>query len=143
MNRDYSDIIDLPHHVSTRHAHLPMESRAAQFSPFAALTGYGEAIEETARLTDTRSELDDSQKAELDETLRLLLPFLPRDVRVTHFVPDQRKEGGAYRTETLAVKKIDTVQRVLVLSDGGRIPIEDIRGIAFAETVASEPDDES
>ena len=77
MNRDYSDIIDLPHHVSTRHAHLPMESRAAQFSPFAALTGYGEAIEETARLTDTRSELDDSRKAELDETLRLLLPFLP------------------------------------------------------------------
>ena len=140
MNRDYSDIIDLPHHVSTQHAHLPMESRAAQFSPFAALTGYGDAIEETARLTDTRSELDDSRKAELDETLRLLLPLLPRSVRVTHFVPDQRKEGGAYRTEMLTVKKIDTVSRALVLSDGGRIPIEDIRDIAFAEPDASEPD---
>ena len=68
---DYGDIIDLPHHISPRHAHLSMESRAAQFSPFAALTGYGDAIDETARLTAARIELDDDRKAELDEKLRL------------------------------------------------------------------------
>ena len=126
MNRDYSDIIDLPHHVSPRRARLPMESRAAQFSPFAALTGYGDAIDETARLTETRFSLNDDRKAELDEVLRLLRNTLPRQVRVTHFVPDGRKTGGAYRTEQVTVKKIDAVESLLVTADDGVIAIEDI-----------------
>ena len=131
MDKDYSDIIDLPHHVSTRHAHLSMESRAAQFSPFAALTGYGDAIDETARLTDARIELDDDRKAELDEKLRLLQDPLPQTVRITHFVPDARTAGGAYRTDTVTVKKIDAVQRAIVASDGGAIGIDDIFDIDF------------
>lgn len=137
MNRDYSDIIDLPHHVSIRHAHLPMESRAAQFSPFAALTGYGDTIDETARLTDARVLLDDDRKAELDEMLRLLLPTLPQAVRVTYFVPDARKAGGAYRTDTVTVKKIDAAGRVIVTT-GGTIAIDDIFDIDFDEEQEAE-----
>ena len=126
MNQDYSDIIDLPHHVSTRHAHLPAESRAAQFSPFAALTGYGDAIQETARLTDARALLDNDRKAELDEKLRLLQDLLPQTAHITYFVPDGRKAGGAYRTDAVMVKKIDTVERVIESASGGKIGIDDI-----------------
>ena len=124
MNRDYSDMLDLPHHVSTRHAHLPMESRAAQFSPFAALTGYGDAIDETARLTDPLAQLDDDRKAELDEKLRLLRNALPQAVRITHFVPDARKAGGAYRTDAVTVRKIDAVERAVVTEEHGAIAID-------------------
>jgi len=124
MNRDYSDMLDLPHHVSTRHAHLPMESRAAQFSPFAALTGYGDAIDETARLTDPLVQLDDDRKAELDEKLRLLRNALPQAVRITHFVPDAHKAGGAYRTDAVTVKKIDAVERTVVTEEHGAIAID-------------------
>ena len=135
MNRDYSDIIDLPHHVSTRHAHLPMESRAAQFSPFAALTGYGDAIDESARLTDERVQLDDDRKEELDEKLRILQVSLPQTILITHFVPDTRKAGGNYRTDAVTVKKIDGVARTVVAADGSSISIEDIRDIrSTAET---------
>ena len=126
MNRDYSDMLDLPHHVSTRHAHLPMESRAAQFSPFAALTGYGDAIDETARLTDPLALLDDDRKAELDEKLRLLRDALPQTVRITYFVPDARKAGGAYRTDAVTVKKIDAVERTVVTQERGAIAIDHI-----------------
>ena len=101
MTGKYDDIIHLPHHVSATRPRMPMLDRAAQFSPFVALTGYEAAVRETARLTDQRVELDESAKAELDRKLRLLLslPGQP-EASITYFRPDERKEGGAYETVT-------------------------------------------
>ena len=95
--KKYSDIIDLPHHVSTKHPHMSPEDRAAQFSPFAALTGYDDAIRETGRLTERRVELDDEELARLDEKFHILQEHLEEQpvVRFTYFKPDMRKEGGA------------------------------------------------
>ena len=93
----YDDIIDLPHHVSARHHPMPMIDRAAQFSPFAALSGHGDAIAETARLTDARRELDEETQAQLNERIALLAQAAPQRpiVRVTWFQPDAHKEGGS------------------------------------------------
>lgn len=124
----YGDIIDLPHHVSRKRARMPLETRAAQFLPFAALTGYDAAVEETARLTDARMELDESRKSELNEKMLLLQECLAQRpaVRVTFFQKDERKEGGAYITLAGTVKKIDQYENVLILTDGTRIRIEDV-----------------
>ena len=96
----YDDIINLPHHVSTRHPQMPIKDRAAQFSPFAALTGYAGEVTEAARITETRIELTEDQKAKLDERLCLLEDIFPERPNVTfiYFVPDQRKQGGSYAT---------------------------------------------
>ncbi|MCD8005221.1 MAG: hypothetical protein LUE91_06155, partial [Oscillospiraceae bacterium] len=98
MSHDYSDIINLPHHVSATRPHMSMHDRAAQFSPFAALTGYDAAVKETARLTDQRAELDDDMKEKLSERINLLQENLAAApaVEITYFIPDERKEGGAY-----------------------------------------------
>ena len=127
----YDDIIDLPHHVSDRHPHMPIRDRAAQFSPFAALSGFGDTIEETARVTEERIELDDSQKATVDLKLRMLRELLPQrpEVSVVYFVPDVRKAGGAYTTVTGRIIKMDGVSRVIVMEDGVEIPMDDIFGI--------------
>lgn len=123
----YEDIIDLPHHQSARHPQMPLQNRAAQFAPFAALTGHDEAIRETARLTDRRVELDEYEKQELDRKLRLVLQQpCAQEVTITWFVPDAKKEGGAYAQTTGAVKKLDRAENALVLTDGRRIPVEDI-----------------
>ena len=109
-----------------------MADRAAQFSPFAALSGYGDAVKETARLTGQRIELDESAKAALDEKLRLLAEVIedrPEAV-ITYFLPDRRKAGGEYVTVSGTVKRADSVQRELVMTDGTRIPVEDILDIA-------------
>ena len=105
----YDDIINLPHHVSTKHPHMAPIDRAAQFSPFAALTGHDEAIKETARLTDERMELDENRKELLDARLQLLREHLGEKptVTFTFFEPDERKSGGAYVTVTGSVKKIE------------------------------------
>ncbi|MCD8051819.1 MAG: hypothetical protein LUE89_09095 [Clostridiales bacterium] len=134
MNRDYSDIINLPHHVSETRPHMSMRDRAAQFSPFAALTGYDAAVKETARLTDQRAELDEEMKQNLSERLNLIQEDLAATpvVEITYFVPDERKEGGAYNTVTSAVKKIDEFQRLVVLTDGTAIPIDEIIEISGA-----------
>ncbi len=134
MSQDYSDIIDLPHHVSGTRPHMSMRDRAAQFSPFAALTGYDAAIKETARLTDQREELDEDVKGKLSERLNLIQKNLAAapEVEITYFVPDERKEGGAYSTVTGAVKKIDAVQRLVVLTDGTDIPMDEIIEISGA-----------
>lgn len=120
----YHDIIHLPHHVSARRPHMSILSRAAQFSPFAALTGYEDSIRETARLTDVRVELDECAKAALDAKLQMLQgnPRIP--VSITYFVPDSRKPGGAYVTAAGPVRKIDG--RTVQLADRTEIPIEDI-----------------
>lgn len=128
MSEPYDDIINLPHHVSTTRPQMSRENRAAQFSPFAALTGYDTAIRETARLTDARIELDENAIAVLDMKLRMLADEMKqrREVEVTYFQPDEKKEGGAYVTATGVLKKIDDYARVLVFMDGRRIAIEDI-----------------
>lgn len=128
MSGPYDDIINLPHHVSATRAHMSRETRAAQFSPFAALTGYDDAIAETARLTDERIELAEGRIADLDLKLSILADRMADhpQVAVTYFRPDKKKQGGAYVTATGAVKKIDDVERVLVLTSGEKIAIGDI-----------------
>ena len=104
----YDDIISLPHHVSLKHPQMSMLERAAQFSPFAALSGHGAAIDETARLTADRIELEDDAKAMVDMRLRLAAEQTdpPVEVTVTYFLPDNKKAGGNYVTATGIIKKI-------------------------------------
>ncbi len=130
--RRYDDLLDLPHHVSVVHPHMSLYDRAAQFAPFKALTGYEDDVEETARLTDDRIELDEERIAYLDARLQLLEEHLAEapTVSITYFVPDARKDGGSYETVSGIVKKIDTVRRVIVLRDGLRIAIDDVYGIS-------------
>ena len=127
-NHKYDDIIDLPHHVSATRPRMSMIDRAAQFSPFAALTGYDAAIKETGRLTDERIELSEESRAALDIKQQLLMDNLADRpvVSVTYFVPDERKSGGAYVTVTGQVKKIDEFARLLILTDGVKIPLDEV-----------------
>lgn len=131
MSGPYDDIIDLPHPTSTKHLRMPISDRAAIFSPFAALTGHGDAIRETARLTEQKIELDEDSKAELDRQQAVLLEHIAEqpEVTVTWFQPDERKDGGTYITTTGRLKKIDQVERALFLLDGSKIPLDDVAGI--------------
>ena len=127
MHFKYDDILDLPRPKSA-HEPMPMGDRAAQFSPFAALTGYEDAIDETARLTDARVELGESAVEELERKLIDLAARISErpEISVTYFVPDARKEGGAYVTRTGTLKRIDELGRELVFADGVRIAVGDI-----------------
>lgn len=130
----YEDIISLPHHVSVSHPHMLLQDRAAQFAPFAALTGHDAAVKETARLTQERRDLDEGIKSILDEKLRNILDILPEKqphITVTYFCPDERKTGGAYVTVTGKVKKIDCYEHSIVMTDNRQIPIEEVYGIEF------------
>ena len=131
MSGKYDDIIDLPHHVSKKHPPMPMEDRAAQFSPFAALTGYGDAVKETARLTDKKLEMDEETLTQLNTEFALLKDslLLEPEVTVTYFVPDERKSGGRYVDINGKAKRIDEFDRLLILDDGSRIPLDDIISI--------------
>jgi hypothetical protein len=124
----YDDILHLPHHVSRSHPHMPRADRAAQFSPFAALTGYKEAIGETGRRTENRMELEEDMKIILDEKLRMLQEQAAEHPKaaITYFLPDERKEGGTYSTVHDCIKKIDPYRQVLVMQDGTEIPLADI-----------------
>ena len=124
----YDDIIDLPHHVSRKRAPMSMVDRGAQFSPFAALTGYDAAVAEAGRLTDQKIELTEDVKTVLNEKLNILLEYVSDSptVSVTYFLPDKRKEGGEYVTVTGDVKRLDEYERSIILSDGVRISISDI-----------------
>ena len=124
----YDDIIALPHHVSAERPQMPMLERAAQFAPFAALTGYGAAIEETGRLTEEKLELDEEQKRQISRSLAEIRERI-RDkpaVTLTRFVPDARKEGGKYVTQTSVVRKLDALAGALVLADGTVVPFDDL-----------------
>lgn len=125
---NYEDIIHLPHHRSKKHAPMPLIDRAAQFSPFAALTGHDAAIKETARLTDRKIELDEYEIEVLDEKLRTIREHLNTnpEISVTYFQPDERKSGGQYVTVVGNVRKVDEYEQCLLLNDGTRIVIEDI-----------------
>lgn len=124
----YDEIIDLPHPVSKKHKPMSMTDRAAQFSPFAALTGYDAAVSEKARLTDSRAERDDDEMALLNERFRILSEWEYKypEITVEYFVPDKKKSGGAYVTVTGCFKWLDDAQRELVLRDGTKIPFDDI-----------------
>lgn len=125
---EYDDIIDLPRPKS-KHEPMPMSDRAAQFSPFAALTGYGDAIDETARLTDHRIELSEEERAELDYKQQYLATLDAPTVTVTYFVPDERKSGGAYVTHTGVLKRVDEVESMVVFKDGLRVPLDEVMDI--------------
>ncbi len=136
-NRRYEDIIGLPHWQSKRHPPMTMAERAAQFSPFAALTGYTDCIYETARTTEHRAELDACEKEAIGERLYLLQTALSRQLRgqiagitIRWFVPDLRKNGGAYVARVCSVKKVDDIEQVVLLQDGTRIPIADIFSVS-------------
>lgn len=124
----YDDIINLPHHVSERHPQMPLGDRAAQFSPFAALTGYESEVKEAARLTDKKIELSEEQQAILDERLCLLEDILPEcpEVTFTYFLPDLRKDGGRYTAVTGKLKRLDRVERTIILTNGVSIPVENL-----------------
>ena len=128
MTGSYDDIINLPHPTSAKHPQMSVATRAAIFSPFAALTGHSAAIEETFRLTDRRIELSEEAKAELDMKQQLLADAISArpEVSVTWFQPDERKDGGAYVTTTGRLKKIDEYERTLVIADGIVIPLDDV-----------------
>ena len=131
MKNPYEDILHLPHPTSKNHPRMSIQERAAQFSPFAALTGHAAAIAETARLTDRKMELDEDTRAELDRRQAILLEQISErpEVTVTWFRPDERKDGGAYVTTAGWLKKIDQVERILVLMDGTNIPLEDVAAL--------------
>ena len=128
MNRKYDDILSLPRPVSPTHPPMPLIDRAAQFAPFAALTGYEAAVLEAARLTETRPELDESRKEQLNACLQLLKTHSRErpQAEICYFKPDERKAGGACVTVTGAVKKVDDFTRRVTMADGTVIPMEDI-----------------
>jgi len=131
MTNEYDDIINLPHHVSATHPHMKAIDRAAQFSPFAALTGYDAAVKETARLTDKRIELSEDMKTFLSDRLQIIEDRIKEqpEITITYFQPDAKKKGGAYITAISTVKKIDEYERIVVMTDGTAIPIDEIISI--------------
>ncbi len=128
----YEDILHLPHHVSKERLHMSMLDRAAQFSPFAALVGYEDIIDETARLTTQQRELDEAEKAELDRRVGILAAHLGGKpvVTVEYFVPDALKSGGAYESRTGELVRISPVRKTLTLADGTSIRFKDVVGIS-------------
>lgn len=129
----YDDIINLPHYVSKKHPSMSLLNRAAQFSPFAALTGHNDAIQETARLTNSFIELSEDRKRQLDERLQLIRENLELEpeIEAIYFQPDGRKDGGAYVTVCGRVKRINGQERRIVFTDGTVLPIDylfEIRG---------------
>ena len=127
----YEDIINRPHHVSKARPQMSELERAAQFAPFAALTGYDSAIKETGRLTDERIELDEGALTALNMRYQLLMDALDEEpeVEITYFKPDERKAGGEYVTATGAVIKVDDFERLITMQDGTKIPMDDILSI--------------
>lgn len=122
----YDDILYLPHHVSKTHPQMARMDRAAQFAPFAALTGHKEAVHETARLTENEVEQDETVKRMLDDKLHALLQAgdARPEVSITYFVPDEKKSGGAYQKVTGRVQKAETYRQILRMEDGTKIPVK-------------------
>lgn len=124
----YDDIMHIQAPIPLRHGRMPIEDRAAQFAPFAALTGYEAVVEEAGRQTDRRVELDENEKVLLDRKLRYLKERLydPPRVRIRYFSPDLRKEGGAYLWEEGQVVRLERLPPGLRLATGYFIPLWDI-----------------
>ena len=139
MKHPYDDIIDLPHHVSERHPQMSMYNRAAQFAPFAALTGHDAAITEAARLTDAELELSESDAEVLNRKLEYILQNLKDNipVEIIYFQPDDKKAGGSYRTKAGCIKDFDSLAGTLEMHDGSLLPIryiKNIKGNCFEES---------
>ncbi len=133
VNGKYDDIIKLSHHISKKHPQMSMEERAAQFAPFAALVGYEDAVEETARITTKRIELNEEEKNILDMKLQILneqirIQIYP-NVTIMYFVPDLKKDGGKYIKISGTVKKIEEYKQLIILDDKTEIPISEIISI--------------
>ena len=131
MTGNYDDIINLPHHVSATRPRMSMIDRAAQFSPFSALTGHDSAVKETARLTDQRIELSEDMKNEINDRLLFIAERKEEnpEIEITYFKPDEKKEGGAYITAFGSIKRINEYDRVIIVNDGTKIQIDDIISI--------------
>lgn len=127
-SKEYGDIINLPHPESRKHKRMSMRNRAAQFSPFAALTGHDAAIKESARLTDSFMDLDETMKAGLDEKLVLILEKLTEkpEVVITYFLKDERKAGGSYEVAEGWIRKVDFYERVIEMGDRSRISLDHV-----------------
>lgn len=136
--KDYSKIINLPHHQSATRNRMSNYDRTAQFAPFAALTGHDEAIKETARLTDEYMEIGEDRLGELSAKIQLLIDKLSEqpEITVVYFIPDERKSGGSYAEKTGVVRIIDEYERKLVFYDGDKILIDrvtDFKGEIFSQ----------
>lgn len=131
----YEDIINLPHHVSAKRAPMSMLDRAAQFAPFAALTGHDAVIRETARQVDQPIELTESRREELNRQLQMLSDRIEENPKaaITHYIPDPHKSGGAYVITTACIKKIDEYARALILTDGSGIDVDTVIQIELAD----------
>ena len=131
MDNRYKDIINLPHYQSKKRPHMSNYDRAAQFSPFAALTGHDEAIRETARLTDKKIELDETTKTMLNEKFNFIMEHIydQPEITVTYFIPDEKKTGGMYVDFAGKVKKYDYLNRILYFTDNTEIKVDDISEI--------------
>lgn len=130
----YGDILHLPHHEPKTRPRQPMSLRAAQFAPFAALSGYDDAIKESARRTQKKPELTEDRRQELDEKRKALLPGGQGSVLLTHFVKDEKKDGGTILEEPVRVRRVDTAAGTLILMDGRSIRIEDVLDLSESET---------
>lgn len=130
-NDNYDDMINFPHPVSKTHPQMPRYDRAAQFSPFAALTGHEEAIRETARQTEAWVDLEEDRKQELNEKMQEIAEHLKEapEVTLTYFKDDDKKAGGTYVTVTGRIKKLQEYEKQLVLEDGTVIAWEKVFGI--------------
>lgn len=132
MNKEnYEDIINITHHVSNKHPQMSIEARAAQFAPFAALTGYSDAVKETARLTEKRIEIDEELKLQLNNKLQKIIENINTNPKITftYFIYDNKKEGGKYVNKTGCVKKLDMEKEYIILTDKTKIPIKEIINI--------------
>ena len=136
---NYDDIINLPHYEPKHHPRMSMWNRAAQFAPFAALTGYDAAIQESGRLTDEWIDLGDSGNEELNRKMELLLSKISEHPHVTidYFVPDEHKEGGSYQSYTGHVKCIDEYEHTIVMTDGKEIQLKMIINITISTFASS------
>ena len=132
MNK-YKDIINLPHHVSKTRNPMSLYNRAAQFAPFAALTGYNDTIKETARLTEQKIELSDELKNMLNQKIKLIIENikLQPEVVITYFVHDNKKSGGVYKTISGNVKRIDEVEKCIIFTNKLKIFFSDIISISY------------
>ena len=130
-NGKYDDIINMSHYISKKHPRMSLENRSAQFAPFTALTGYEDEVEETARLTDKKIELTDERKDIINLKLKTIQEkiYTNPKVTITYFIPDNKKEGGSYKTVTSNVLKIDTYRKLIVLKDNTKIFISNIINI--------------
>lgn len=129
----YEDIINLPHHESLRHPKMTLENRCAQFMPFAALTGFSDEIKNEARTTNKKIELDEEYKEILDEKISLIEQDLKEEVKITYFVKDKLKDGGKYQEKIGFIKKVDKVNKIIVMQDKTMVKIDDILDIENEE----------